>query len=287
LGGGHAFYELHKNLGPGPRFLIAFGGILINLISGTAALFLGGRLDKGSPWGFFILLFGIISLLGSLAYTTLGFYYELGDPISWLQTPSPRLKRLWIPFLAVSPFASFYVMKPYADLNEVWYPARSYFQRAFTILMTLGITGCMYGALFVLTSQSSIAWDSPTLAHERAVQDIREAKKKAQYETLRAKYPELTNEEVRIMAEKTRIIIRPEEVPKKFPLKPVIAFLYLVGGMLASLNVKEQVPSSSKQISLQATLFIVVLAGSLLVYLAWTGGWVYGSAARPVMEFVR
>ena len=66
------------------RFLISYGGIMINLLSGFAGILLAEKVWNNRVLALFLNLFGMVSILGAVTYSALGFYYGEGDPVSWL-----------------------------------------------------------------------------------------------------------------------------------------------------------------------------------------------------------
>ena len=126
-----------------------------------------------------------------------------------------------------------------------------------------------------MTGRQSTALNAPSSAYQRAEKKVKKMKIEALYRNLRETRPELSEAEVRRLVEQTSIVIKPDEVPKKFPLKPVIAILYTAGGLLALRRIKSGMSDSMMRISPQPAIFTVALAGAVLGLLAWTGGWIY------------
>ncbi len=275
FGGGHVYYHLKMESGLFVRFVVAFGGILVNMLSGLLPLMFVRRLAPRPMWALFSMLFGMVSLLGAIAYSALGFYYDQGDPVAWTKGPSPFGGWLWIPFIAVSPFISYFAAKSYVTLNERLFPARTFLSRFSIMVLTLGITGCVYAGLYGLTAQQSMALDAPSLAYQRAEKEVRDHKRNELHRRLRESHPELSETDVERMVERTPIVVKPHEVPKKFPLKPIIAILYSGGALLALRNVKKSMSSSLVRIDPRFVILAVVLAATALGVLAWTGGWLW------------
>ena len=274
FGGGHAYYRLNMESGLIVRFLVSFGGIIVNLASGLLPLICIRRLGKRPGWDLFLILFAIVSLLGAIAYCALGFYYDQGDPVAWLKGASQPLRWLWVPFLIISPIVSYFAIKSYIILNETLFPARSFLGRSGTMFITLGITVVLYAGLYGLTGQSSVAVDSPSLAFQRAEDKVRETKKDRVFRKIRESHPELSEAEVRRLVERTPIIIRPDEVPKKFPLKPVIAALYAIGALFALGHVRGGMRAAPVRITPRTTIPAVISAGVALGLLVWREGWI-------------
>ncbi|MFH0844471.1 MAG: hypothetical protein V1930_03275 [Pseudomonadota bacterium] len=274
FGGGHAQYLLEADSGLSVRFLAALGGILINGISGTLSLLFVRKLGRRPERAVFFALFGMVSLLGAIAYAAMGFYYGQGDPAAWAGG-SLKHSGSWVPFILVSPFASYAAVRSYATTMGAWFPSRTFLARCFMVFLTLCITGCAYAGLYRWTAQRSVALDAPSRAYEEAEEEIRTVKRDELYRRIRETHPELTEEEVRLWVEKTPIPVHPDEVPHKFPLKPVIAFLYGAGGLFALLGWKGASLEPSGRISKRSVVLMVMVAGAILGLLAWTGGWIW------------
>ena len=275
FGGGHVYYNLLAESDLIAHFLVAFSGIFVNILSGLLSFTLIHRIEKQSRWTLFFVLFGMVSLLGATAYSALGFYYQEGDPVAWLKEPSPYIGWLCIPFLIVSPFVSYFTIKSFSTLIERWFPSKTFLNRISIVFLTLGITGCAYAGLYGLSGQRSTAIDAPSSAFNRAEKEVRKEKMEDLFRRLRKSYPELSDAEVRQMVNRTPIVIRPDEVPKKFPIKPVIAILYAAGALLALRSVKGDMSFSLVRISPRSMVLTVTLAGAVLGVLAFTGGWIY------------
>ena len=275
FGGGHVYYDLSETSGSFVRFLVSFGGIIINMFTGLFPFLLARRLKERPGWALFFLLFGMVSLLGATAYASLGFYYDQGDPVAWMKGPYPYSRLFWIPFLILSPFLSWYTVKTYAIFHERIIPTRTFQGRIRVTGVTLGLTFLLYFGLYALTDQSSTAIDSPTLAYQRAEHEIRQMKIDARYRELRKSYPNLTEDAARRMARETPILIEPGEVPQKFPLKPVIALLYLLGGLSALGNVEGGARHAPHTFRKRTVTLCVTLAFALLAMLWCTDGWVF------------
>ncbi|MBW1765636.1 MAG: M50 family metallopeptidase [Deltaproteobacteria bacterium] len=274
FGGGEVYYHLKMQSGLYVRFLAAFGGILVNMLSGLLPFIFMRRLKNKPVWALFLALFGMVSLLGAIAYSSLGFYYQVGDPVAWIKGPPEREGWFFIPFLAVSPFVSYFAVKSYSILNERWFPSKTFRNRTKMMALTLGIAGCAYAGLYGLTGQRLMAVDAPILAFQRAEREVRKIKTEALYRKLCETRPELSDDGIRRLVEQTPIVIIPDEVPKKFPLPPVIAILYTAGALLALWRTKGGMPGSIIRISPRSVFFSAALAGAILGLLAWTGGWV-------------
>jgi hypothetical protein len=276
LGGGEVYWHFTTSLALTAGFLVAFGGIIVNLLSGLLPFKLCGRLENRPAWALFLIVFAMVSLLGAFAYAALGFYYDVGDPVSWMEGPSPKGGLLWIPFVVIFPVASFFTVRAFSILLQRYFPAKTFPGKIGILLLTLGVSGSAYAGLYVMTRQRSLAMDTPLLAYERAEREVLEEKKDRLFRSLRKSRPELSAEEVRRMVARTPIRVRPEEVPERVPLRPVLGLLFALGALFALKRAKADGSLSRAPVDLRATTLAVVLALAVLAVLAWTGGWVYG-----------
>jgi hypothetical protein len=275
FGGGWTYYQFDREIGLIARLLVAFGGILVNVLSGLLALYLVRRPSGHTGRTLFWTLFATVSVLGATGYTILGFYYQQGDPVAWMQSPSPTAAWFWVPFLMLAPGASYLVLKPYLLFCESRFQVFTYRGRAITVLLTLGLAGCLYTALYFMTQQRSAALDAAATAYLEDKQRILRAKRETLAAKLRKAHPELSAEAVRVMAEQTPITVDPGEVPRRFPLMPILAILYL-GGVLASVGGRRSaLPAKIPPLSLGPFFRSAALAGIVLAILLWSGGWLY------------
>lgn len=275
FGGGHTYYHFNAELGLTESFLVAFGGILINLLSGMLTFRWTGNPRIGSSWAIFSGLFSLVSLLGALTYACLGFYYDVGDPVGWIKGPPPRGEWLWVPFLLASPFAAYIAVRSFFILIQPWFPAKGFSGRACILVLTLGVAGASYAGLYGLTGQRSMALDTPLLAYERAKEEVQTKKRLELYRSARETHPEWSESDVEQWVERTPIEVRAGEVPKRFPLIPVLLLCHTAGALMALRNVGKAVSLPPPQISPRSALLALCLAGSVLGVLALTGGWVW------------
>jgi hypothetical protein len=215
------------------------------------------------------------SLLGGIAYAALGFYYGQGDPVAWMPDRPSGSTPLWIPFILLSPFASYYAFRSYVLLNENWNPSPSLFVRLRTLCLTLGLALCAYGGLYSLTAQASVAMDAPRADFHRAREEVKKQKTEQLARTLRESHPEWSAEEIRLYMEKEPVTVREHEVPRKFPLKPVIALLFLAGAVLAAGRPQRSDGGRRPAITPRTVAPAVLLSALVLALLMGTGGWVY------------
>lgn len=275
FGGGHVYYHFETGPGLDLRFLLAFGGIIVNVLSGLLPFIFFRQAAKRSGLAFFSVLFGMVSLLGAISYGALGFYYNHGDPVAWAESGSQPSTWYAAPFLVLAPFASYLTVKHYARLIESRFPTKAFSGRVLLLILTLGITGAAYAGLFEWTGRGSVALDAPDAAYRRAKEEVKRSKMAELYERLRESNPQLSDEEVHRLVKQTPIVIHPEEIPKKFPLKLVLALLFTAGALVAIRQAKGGGSLSSLGIGLPATLVAVALAGLVIGVLFWTGEWVY------------
>lgn len=277
FGGGNAYYRFPVAPGPAALFAVAFGGILINLLSGILAVALANRPGSQRGRTVFLAVFGIVSLWGGLAYACLGFYYGVGDPAASLRQASRSSEWLWLPFLAGAPLAAYFGVRSFLRCVRSWFPVQGFTQKMVVLTLTLGITGAVYAALYVTTRQRSVALETPSIAYLRAEERVRQEKTAEYAGRLRESHPEWTEEDVARALERTTIEIRPEEVDWKPPLIPFLFLAYFIGAILALRPGVGHIPSCAR-ISPLVTLSSVVLAAAALAFLLSTSGWIWRSA---------
>jgi hypothetical protein len=277
LGGGRVLYDLDAQSGLFVHFLVAFGGIVTNAISGFLSFLFVRRLHGKPAWALFLILFGMVSLLGAVAYSAIGFYYQEGDPVSWTDETLQHGEWLWIPFLVIFPVVSYLAVHSYLIINEQLFPTKTFLGRVVMIAVTLGISACAYAGLYKLTGQRSVVLDAQALARQRAENEVRNKKMEELYRKVRDSNPGLSEGEIQRLVEHTPVVVEPNEIPQRFPLVPVMALLYVGGALLAIRRVKLQCCDSVKRLAPLHTILTVSLAGAVLALLAWTGGWIYHS----------
>ncbi len=275
FGGGKVHYDLSAEPGSFARFLVAFGGIIINILSGILPFIFLRRINNKAPLSLFLSLFSMVSLLGAIAYSALGFYYQQGDPVAWRHKSSTDGGLLWIPFLLVSPFVSFYTVRLYVNVSGKLLPASGFLRRLIMTFVTLGVVMCIYAGLFGITQQRSMALETPRLAYKAAENKIRKQRIHALVKQLRDAHPEWTAEEIQKVVKRTPIVIKPQEVPTKFPLKPVLAVLFAIGGLWALWKTIEVPKAKNLRIDVRSVVLSTLLAAAVIAILAWTGGWLW------------
>ena len=277
FGGGWTNYQFDREIGVTARFLVSFGGIFVNFLSGLLARWMIRSPSSYPTRTLFLTLFAAVSVLGAMGYVALGFYYQQGDPVAWMPSPAPAAGWLWIPFVVLAPCASYLVLKPYAVVCGSRFPACTYPGRVIMVLLTLGVTGCLYSGLYVVANQRSAVLDAAARAYQRDKESVLHAKREALTAKLRTAHPELSAEAVMRLAEQTSIAVDPDEVPQRFPLMPILAILYL-GGVLASVGGSWSGSAETVgPISAALVFRLVALAALILGILAWSGGWLFRS----------
>jgi hypothetical protein len=275
FGGGHAYYDLPDTAGVFARFLVSFSGIAVNLLTGLFALLWVEKGGDRATWKVFPALFGLVSLMGGIAYAAMGFYYQQGDPVDWSFNPTTIPRMLCIPFLAAIPPAAYFVTKQLSSWTEKRFPVQTAWERARLLALTLGLVLTAYGVLYGITNQRSTAVDAPSTAFRQTRETLMEKKRTAVYEQFRKERPDLTEKEIRNLVEQTPITVPPEEVPVPFPLKPVLVFLILAGAVPVVFR-KNTIDGQVARLPGAGNLtgFWIAAAG-ILGLLAATGGWLY------------
>lgn len=274
LGGGYVYHDLPEGSGIAVRVLVAWAGIALNVLTGAAVFAWLRRSSSDCASRGFWILFAGASLLGGTAYAALGSYYGQGDPVAWM--PHPAAGSLWwsLPFLFVSPFLGFVGVRAFLVWVEGWFPAPTRTRRGAVLVLTLGVVSAAYGGLYHAAGARSRALDAPHAAFHQARQDVLQSKKEALLRRLQRAHPERSEAEVRRLVEETPIRIRPEEVPQKPSLKPVLAVLFGAGGIIALGRVRLAGCRFIRRLQAGPILVSSLLAAAVLAWLAWTGGWV-------------
>lgn len=276
FGGGNAYYRFHTELGPIAWFAVAFGGILVNLLTGAFAMALANRSPQRGR-AVVLSVFGIVSLWGGLAYASLGFYYGVGDPAASVREISRAGEWLWIPFLASAPPSAYFGVRSFLVSVRSWFPVYGFTEKILVLTLTLGVTGAIYAALYVSTEQRSVALETPSIAYQRSEERIRQEKTAEHERQLRESHPEWTEEELARALARITIEVRPEEVDRKPPLIPILVLAYLIGAILALRPAERFIPSRAR-ISPLVTLSTVILAAATLTLLVATNGWLWRSS---------
>jgi hypothetical protein len=263
FGGGCTDYAFPDPAPGAPaRALAALGGIGINLLTGVGALAIGRRLDRHPALSLFASLFGAASLTGAVAYLTLGLYYDVGDPVAWMTTADGGV--LWMPCLPAVPAAGFAAMRRVGSRLEGIHPAGTWGGRVGRAVATLGVAAAAYAGCFALAGEPLVAADAGAMAHRRDADVLRRHRLEAALARARADHPDLGEAELRRLVEATLPPLRPDEIPARFPLAPVVAALLALGGLAALRDVKAPgapvPPPAPRTVALAAGLALAVLA---------------------------
>jgi hypothetical protein len=117
--------------------------------------------------------------------------------------------------------------------------------------------------------------DAPRAALEEAKRRIVQDRRAALEERLRRENPDLADTRIRAMVERTPIVVHSEEVPRRLPLKPILALLFGFGG-LAALRRGESRPAGVR-LSPGSVALTAALAAASMALLLGSGGWIYRS----------
>jgi hypothetical protein len=229
FGGGATHYTFGPGTGPAARALAAWGGIGINLLTGWIAIALGRRLDHRPVLALFVSLFASASLLGAIAYAALGFYYHVGDPA--LATARDGGHAMWIVWLAAAPAAAWVALRRYGEIQATLLPSNTAARRIGIAAATLGASCAAYAGLHAIEGRPLVAADAASMDRRRAEAEARRHRLEEALAKARAAHPDLGEAELRRLVESSLPPLRPEEVPSRFPLAPVIAGLYAAGGI--------------------------------------------------------
>jgi hypothetical protein len=274
FGGGNAYYQFHAELDPTALFAVSFGGILINLLTGASALALATRPGVYRGRTVFLSVFGMVSLWGGLAYSSLGFYYGVGDPAVAVRGLAGAGEWLWLPFLAAAPAAAFWGGRAFTRVIRSWFPMDGFARKTLLLALTLGVTGAVYAGIYIAAEQRSVALETASIAQMRAEEKIRAEKRAEHRRQLRQTHPEWTEEELARALERVTLEVHPEEVPRKPPLIPLLAVAYLAGFLLSIHRSEESrppVPRISPLVAFSSTLLAVAVLAVLVV----TDGWIW------------
>lgn len=280
LGGGQVLHNLPDVAGTPVRVFVALSGIAVNLITGALVLYRFRRPSNGRLLSGFWILFAGASLLGGTAYAALGFYYGQGDPVAWMERGSDSLAWASIPFLTAAPFLGYAAVKAFSEWIAHWFPSKSFSGRLIILVLTAGAVAAAYAGLYQATGARSRAMDAPQAAFVEAKRQVVQAKEEALAEHLRRTSPNLSEDRILKIVKRTPIEVRPEEVPRKFPLKAALAFLYAFGGA-ASLYRSRPPGPGRRGLTDGALILAVAIAAVVLTALAVTGGWLYRAPGFP------
>jgi hypothetical protein len=226
-------------------------------------------------WGLLWSVFAMTSLLGALAYLVLGFYYDFGDPVNWVQVRPHGFGLLWIPFVVITPFAAYSASRLFILVQENMFPTKNFMGRIKILLATLGVSCLVYACLFVWTNQSLASINSSSVDYYRKETRVIERKKTELAQKLQKTYPELTKEEIQARVDNTPIHVEPDEVPTRFPMIPVFLILCLLGGSMALPKKGSSRAGPPIQPGAVTVLMVCFLAVIVLATLTYTNGFIY------------
>lgn len=273
FGGGEVFYNFLEPIRVLPRFCVAEGGILLNFILGGIVWLFAGKFKRYPVFSVFISIFILVNILGALAYLVLGIYYHHGDPVMWMEYPLTA-GNWWIPFLLIAPLVSFMAVGTYVRLQESFFPANSFTARIGVAIVTLGLATLIYACFFWVTHDHLAAIEAPDVAWLVSVQKVKDDRSDQYLRQFMLKDKSLSEEEARQKVKGIPIEVNEEEVPRQFPMIPVLVLLYLAGGVGALKTIdSEGLPR--QQISTGSLIWMVGLAAVVLLLLWGTGGWIY------------
>jgi hypothetical protein len=218
-GGGYADCDLGETSGIIPHLLYGFGGIIVNLLCGVALIAIYERIKDKTSLALFAVFFGLISILGAYSYLVIGIYYDVGDPSGWLTTGSAFNTFTILILLCIAPIISYYVFQKYLMIQQSILPAHKISNRLIICFATLGLSLCIYFLVFIATSEKLMTVDAPRIYAEESKDEIRQAK---------------------LEALRQSIVVSPEEVPRKFPIIPILSAAYLLGLFVSSYRLRFQ-----------------------------------------------
>jgi hypothetical protein len=231
LFGGGRVHALLPDAGEAARFAYAHSGMLVNAVSGLAALALFRARRVSVRAGLFACLFASVSILGALFYFIVGAYHGQGDPATWAaagplgNSGIPCWYRfLWIPLLGLAPYAGQECARAYLMVQERLFPAASSFSRLKISLAGILPALLLYTALCAGLDQELFVVNAASLAHGQAVAE----KRMEAVRTMARWHPDWGFEKVTETVDKL-----PVKVPRRFPLLPPLVVLTVLGGCAA------------------------------------------------------
>jgi len=241
FGGGFVLFERWPQ-GLAAGWMVKMGGILLNVILGGVALGASSRMRARWEMRTAVYVFGALSLLGGLAYWTLGSYFEVGDPVHWARSGAEArwASSQWIALFPIAVLGSYFCGKELLRLAGL--PGREEgprWRRLFLMAGTVIPVLAGYGTLFLLSGDSLAAADAPRLAREKAEREA------------------FDRERQRIAGERG---VAPEEIPPQDvvvdqdPVRPSLAFFFifwmgvLIGGVWGALRAPLREGSPSRRI---------------------------------------
>ncbi len=270
-GGGYASCELKVDAGISSLFFHNFGGIILNLTSGLISFSICNKLKNKINLALFLAIFGFISILGAYSYLIIGSYYDVGDPAGWIPSGIPASKLFYLFLFSITPILAYHTFSTYLTIQEKIFPSTRSSKRLIKCLITLGFSVFVYFLIFVLTSQRLIILDAPKISYEISESDIRQKKMDKIVEKILKDTPDISREELNHILKNTEIVVDADEVPKKFPIIPVLISWCFIGFLFANYTRENlhrgmsKVPLSRKVVLVNILIAIGVV--SVLSYL--------------------
>jgi hypothetical protein len=243
-GGGYADCDLGETSGIVPHMLYSFGGIIINLLCGVALIAIYERIKDRTTLALFVVFFGLISILGAYSYLVAGIYYDVGDPGGWLTNGSALSIFTILILLCIAPIISYYVFLKYLMIQQSIFPAHKTSNILIIFFGTLGLSICIYFLVFIATSEKLMITDAPRIYVEASKEEIRQAKLEALKQRLLESNPNISAEELERLLQGADIVVSPEEIPRKFPIIPILSAAYLLGLFVSSYRLRVQADRS-------------------------------------------
>jgi len=245
-GGGYANCELKADDGISFHFLHNFGGIILNLTSGFISFFIGNKSKITINVALFLAIFGLMSILGAYSYLIVGSYYNVGDPAGWIPSGIPARSLFFLFLFSITPILAYYTFSTYLTIQEKIFPSTRSTKRLMKCFITLGFSVFVYSLFFISTSQRLIILDAPKISYEISESDIRQKKREKLVENILKDAPDISHEELNHIMKHTEIVVSADEVPKKFPIIPVVVFLCFIGFLFATYEKKNVHKGMSK-----------------------------------------
>jgi len=264
-GGGYADCDLGKTSGIIPHLLYSFGGIIINLLCGVASIAICERIKDKTNLALFVVFLGLISILGAYSYLVTGIYYDVGDLSGWITNGSALSTFTILILLCIAPVISYYVFLKYLIIQQSIFPAPKISNILIIFFGTLGLSVCIYFLVFIATSEKLMILDAPRIYLEVSKDEIRQAKLEALKQSLLESNPNISADELERLLKGVDIVISPEEVPRKFPIIPILSAAYLLGLFMSSYRLRVQADRfheavlSKKVVLVNASIAIFIL----------------------------
>lgn len=275
FGGGRVWTDLIE---PHTRvlFIFSMAGIIVNLITGVGAIMIAvkpKRLTLQSR--LFLTVFAMISILGALAYLITGIYYEFGDPVAWTDNIPVWYGFLWLPLIGIIPLIVFFLTRHYASLQGHLLHTPGFVSRTVYSVFSLGLAVLTYAIFFIAAQQNLASTTASEAAFIREKELILQEKLDKLFAEIQRKNPELSVSEIQAIVDKMNIQVKREDVPKKFPILPVVIALSFLGGMAALIQKPEYIDISGIKLNNWRVAAYCVAASVVVLLLAYTGEYIY------------